>query len=180
MSALLDVDEVREHIETGLLDGALQRLIDAADAEIIRKLGALASQTEVLPGGRQYLSLARKASAIISASERYSVAGIGYQTISLTADDYRLLADGLRIERLYSGPTPSSVWMGEVDVTYTPADAGLSEREMLLINLIKLDIEFSAVSSEKVGDESTQYGDFEAKRAQLFRKMSGGGRRIVT
>ena len=72
--AILTVDEIREHVETDLPDTALSRLVDNADQEIIDRLGALATQTEVVHGNGLYvLSLARKAASITSATEKMTL-----------------------------------------------------------------------------------------------------------
>lgn len=179
MPNILTADEVREHIETDLVDDALQRIIDAADAEIIRKLGALDSQTDVLQGGSRYLHLSRKASAITAVSERYNIEMLGLTVVPLAADDYRLLADGRRIERLQAGTNGASCWQGEVEIESTPADAGLAERKALLVKLVQLDLQYSGLDSQSVGDVTVkQKSDLMAERAALFGQL--GHRRLIT
>ena len=115
MANLLTTSEIRDHVETDLVDGALDRITDAADAEIIRRLGPLATHTQVVSGnGGRYLFLTRKSSAIVSADERvFSSDDIvdGSPTdYSLETDDYSLLSDGYRVERLSSGTNASEYW----------------------------------------------------------------------
>jgi hypothetical protein len=181
MPNLLTVDEVREHVETDLVDGALQQLIDGAQAEIDRRLGALAAQTEVLPGGDLYLPLAREASAIVSVTERFLVDGLGVQDAQLDKDaDVSLLASGRRVERLFTGPNPTSVFRGVVTIAYTPADT-TAERKMLLVKLVKLDLQYSGLVSNSIGETRTQFvADHASQRLALFRALGSGGRRLIT
>jgi hypothetical protein len=58
---LLTVDQFREHVETSLVDDAIQRLLDDAEAEIIRYAGDLGSITELIDGGSSRLVLSRRA-----------------------------------------------------------------------------------------------------------------------
>ena len=175
MAAILTVDEVREHVETALVDDALQRLINSSDAEIIRKLGALAAQSEVLHGGDYIIHLARAASAITSAVEH-----IGTQDTSLLADDYNLLADGFRVERLVDGTNPSSAWRGRVTIVYVPADS-TAERKLLLVNLVKLELNYTGHLAVSAGDVRIQsLATYADEKASLFRSLSTAGQRLIT
>jgi hypothetical protein len=181
MPNLLTLAEVRDHVEIDLIDDALQQIIDAADAEIIRRLGPLATQTEVLEGGDLYLSLAREASAVTAVTERFMVDGLGVQDAPLTAaNDISLLASGRRVERLFTGDNPSSVFRGVVTIAYTPADT-TAERKMVLIKLVKLDVKYSGIVSKSIGDVRTQFvADHAAERLALFRSLGSSGRRLIT
>lgn len=177
--AILTVDEVREHIESDLGDDPLERIINAADAEIIRKLGPLATQPENLPGGGRFLFLARRASAIASVSERFDQ-GFGYQTVALASNDYALLTDGMRVERLPTGTNPASVWRGEVSITATPEDTA-AERKALLVRLVKLELGYTGHLVVSAGDVSVQsLEDFADAKASLFRPYMTAGRRLIT
>lgn len=182
MSDLLSVEQVREHVETDLVDDALERVLDAADAEIIRRLGPLLTQTEVLEGGAVHLPLSRAAASITSASERFATNGMGYQTVALVvADDLRLLDDGRRVERLFDGSNPADAWRGEVTIVYAPADAGAAERAMLLVNLIKLDLGYTGHLVQSVGDVRVQsLQEYNDARAALFRPFASSGRRLIS
>lgn len=177
--ALLTTAQVREHVETDLGDDALGRVVDAADAEIIRRLGALASATAVLPGGGRFLLLPRKASAIGSVTERYAAVGTAPANYALVASDYNLYSDGLRLERLVNGANPSSAWNGAVTVVFTPADTE-AERIMLLINLVKLEVAYLGRSSEGVGDmRADSFADHAEAKAALFRPLTGVSRLLL-
>lgn len=179
--ALLTTAQVREHVESDLGDDAFGRVVDGADAEIVRRLGALATQTELLEGGSRYLHLGRKASAVSAAVERYPAVGGGYTETDLEDDDFSLLGDGRRVERLADGTNEAATWQGLVTVTYVPADAASAERGVLLVNLVKLELAYSGLSSDGVGDVRSQaYADHAAAKDALFRPLKGAGRRLLS
>src|SRR4051812_3591782 len=94
---LLTVDQFREHVETSLVDDAIQRLLDDAEAEIIRYAGALGSRTELVDGGSGRLVLTRPVGSITSVTETF-----GTTDTILAADDYRQ-RNVYVLERLYTG-----------------------------------------------------------------------------
>lgn len=177
MPTILTVDEVREHVETDLGDDALERLVDAADQEIIDRLGALATHTDVLPGhGLPALPLTRRASAITSAVER-----IGATNYTLGSDDYRLDANGYNLHREQGSTYPDVGWNGEVTVVYVPYGGATGEtaaRKKLLVDLVKLDTMYNAAQSDNVGDGSRTSLDHTAERNKLFSSMLNRNRRM--
>lgn len=177
MPTILTVDEVREHVETGLIDGALTRLIENADQEIIDRLGALASHTEVIPGdGLSSLLLARKASAITSATEK--IDDIDYV---LAASDYTLLSDGYTLRRAQGSSYPALSWRGIVTIVSAPAGGAAGElaaRKKLLVDLVKLDVEYDAKRSDSIGDTSRTSLDHGQERMSLFKQMRNRNRRL--
>jgi hypothetical protein len=177
MPTILTVDEVREHVETDLGDDALERLVEAADQEIIDRLGVLASHTEFLEGeGLKELPLARRASAITSVVER-----IEDEEYSLAASDYELLDDGYKLRRKQGSSYPALLWRGQVTVVYVPhggATAELAARKKLLADLIRLDCAYRARASEAIGDGSYTALDHSAERSKLFQQMLTRNRRF--
>jgi len=171
--ALLTSTEVRDHVETSIIDEALQRLIDNADQEIIDRLGVLASQTEVLEGeGLEFLHLHRHASSITSAVER-----ILETNYTLAATDYLLLNDGYRIQRLQGTNFPAVQWNGKVTIVYVPADETVA-RKKLLIDLVRLDCAYNATKSSGIGDVNITSADHAAERVALFAQVQTRNRRM--
>mgnify|MGYP001566961925 CR=1 FL=1 len=174
--AILTVAEVRDNVETSLIDDALSRLIDNADQEIIDRLGALASQTEMLFGdGLTLLPLARKASAITSATER-----IDETDYALATNDYELLGDGYHVQRK-QGTNASLYWRGRVTIVYVPiggASGELASRKKLLVDLVRLDAAYEAVRSSSIGDVQKTFLDHAAERDGLFRQLMSRNRRM--
>jgi hypothetical protein len=189
MATLLTVDEVREHIETDLEDAPLTRMLAAADAEIVSRLGAVAAETEVLRGGGALLHLRRKATVITSVVERINSGDTievasddaGWpnpQDYVLAVDDFALLADGFRVERRMGSSYPELAWRGRVTIVYTPADE-TARRIQLLVDLLKLAIAFSGLSTEDLGNSRTVALDYPAEKEKLFASFqNGGGRRM--
>lgn len=177
--SLLTVSQVRDHVETGMIDGALERFLDAQDADIIRRLGPLATNTQVLPGGNLYLYLSRKSSAIVdSVVERVFADGFisGSPTeFDLEEDDYSLLSDGYRVERLNDGTNPATGWRGEVTIVSTPTDE-TAQRKSLLIKLIMLDVRYDGVSKETREGASIDYLSYAAEVDKLFVRAGRRGR----
>lgn len=172
--AIVTVLELRDHVQTDLTDGAVQRLLDDADSEIIRRLGTAASQVDLLPGGQKIIYAMRKASSITSIVEREAETDT-----TLAAGDYTLLGDGYRIERLVTGPNPFDVWRGLVTVTYATV-SDLASRVRLEIDLVKLAVRYEALGESEVGDINLVHlPDYQAEREKLFRAFNTAGRLMI-
>lgn len=170
--SLLTVEQMREHVETDLSDTEVQRLIDAAEEEIIDKYGPHATQTDELDECRlsNVLFLTRPASEITTVTEEIHTNGSIEQT-PLDPDDYDLTADGWRIRRLTTGTNPRGTWGDVVIVQYTPKDE-TSKREGVLIDLVKLAAQFSGLDSEKTGDYQSSQKDYQKSRNQVLGRLS--------
>lgn len=144
--AILTVAELREHVPTTLVDDAVQRLLDATEAEIVRVAGEPGSTTELLTGGGRYIALSRPASAITSITEtRYADVTV------LAADDYLMHPGGYLFERQTGGTNSRHTWFGQVAVVYTPVDDA-DIRIGVQIDLFKLTENYTAgLVSETVG-----------------------------
>jgi hypothetical protein len=177
MPTILTVDEVREHVETDLGDSPLTRLIEAADQEIIDRLGALATHTDVVDGeGLKLLPLSRRASTISSVVER-----VDETDYTLAANDSVLQADGFRLRRAQGSNYPALEWRGQVTVTYVPyggAAGELAMRKKLLVDLVRLDVEFDARQSDSIGDASRTSLDHSAERNKMFALALTRNRRL--
>lgn len=175
--AILTVDEVREHVETDLGDSALGRIVDNADQEIIDRLGALASQTEVIQGHGLYtLSLARRAASITSVVEK-----IDDTDYTLAATDYDLLGDGYTLRRTQGTSYPALAWSGIITVVYVPhggTTGELAARKKLLADLVRLDCAYTATQSSEIGGVSRTSLDHGAERDALFARMLNRNRRL--
>lgn len=149
---ILSVSELREHITSALVDDALERLLDAAEAEIVRVAGEPGSTTELLTGGGRYIVLSRPASAFTSVTEsRYSTSTV------LATDDYLVHPGGYLLERQTGGTNSRHTWNGQVAVVYTPEDDE-AIRIGVQIDLIKLALAYSAgLTSETVGSWTRQF-----------------------
>lgn len=146
---LLTVDELREHITTSLVDDALERLLDDAEAAIEQYAGPVASAVDLVDGGVSKIVLSRPVDAagdittIVERSGRTS-------PVTLAVDDWALRGRYV-LERVTGGTNSSSYWRGPVSVTYTPVD-DTATRKMVQVDLIKLAISANpGLASETVG-----------------------------
>lgn len=166
---ILNNAQLGEHIEHDLSDNALQRLNDAETAEILRRFGSVTTATELLPGGTRRLILKQKlgSDGITSVTET-----VGTTDTILAADDYRLWYGGAMLERLDDGTNPRSRWGNRVSVVYVPENR-LAQRRLVLINLVKLAIEYRGLKSEGVGagDYSMTVLEYNAERENLLRSL---------
>ena len=135
-STLITVGQLMEHIETDLSDEVLTRLLESADAEIIRAYGPHDGEQSALVAGRGYrIWLPRPAESITEIVE-----WTGWETPGdadpVSADKYALEHGGRTIFRA------DAPFMTNVQITYTPI-ADNPRRTMALIDLVKLEVQFS-------------------------------------
>lgn len=159
---MLPLAAVREHVETDLVDAALQRLIDDAAAQIVTAAGSAATQTDTVrdPLAR-VVTLTRSAAAITSVHERT------HDTErALAAGDWRLTNE-CELVRQMTGPNPRAWWGDEVRVVYMPmVDA--ATRQRVLIDLVRLAVQYQALESSSDGSLSQVHRDYAAERRALL------------
>lgn len=145
---LLSVAELKEHISTSLGDEALQRLLDAAEEQIVAAVGDSGETTELLRASGPLLALSRVAESISDVVE---------DDVTLAADDYELQPGSRLVRRLSDGTNARRRWHGWVDITYLPLDDS-SRREMAQVALVKLDIATNpTLASQTIGSWSETY-----------------------
>lgn len=170
---------VRAQIDTDLLDADLQLLLDDAEAEIVRRYGALASHSEDLEGGDRFIPLTRKAASITLVKEReYPSIYTQPTEYTLAANDYRLLADGRTLERLTTGTNAWHHWRGIVTVTYAPVDQ-TATRKRVELDLVRLAVQYRAISSQSIGGSSISNVDYQAEREKLLSTLLHRGNLIA-
>jgi len=172
--ALLSVADLRQHVETDLVDAAVQRLLDDAEEMIVAAFGANFADAPIvvqLEGGDRNLFLDRPASAFTSIVETETD---DTTTTTLAADDYRTWHGGRRIERLRTGTNARRVWGPLVTITYTPVD-DTDQRKRVQVDLVKLAIQFSGLASEKVGSWSGTALDYDRERAKILSALQPRG-----
>ncbi len=166
---LVSVEQVRQRVQTDLTDVAIQDLIDNEEEEVIRRAGVhgdgVVSVTEAISPTSSNLFLKRPFVSITSITEYQALDGTG--TALDTTDYYAWPGQG-RIERLPRG----TIWGQLVSVVYVPIDDS-AKRRRVIIELVRLAIEQPAMQAESVAAEySYTAGDFEAKRRDLYRRLS--------
>lgn len=163
--ALLTVAQIKEHVETDLSYDALSLLLDDAERLITQTAGEPTASTETHLHSPQESNtriwLKQKASAITTVTER----GIdGVETV-LAGTGYRLMLDGRVLERI------DAAWAPEVRVTYAPV-SDLATRKRVQVDLVKLAIQYEALSSSSIGsDVSQSHLSYQAEREKLLRGL---------
>jgi hypothetical protein len=172
VATLITPAQLRDHVETDLVDAALQRIIDDADAAIIRRFGDhTANIVETRTGGGRLIFLDRPALSISSISEHL---GMPFEedTTVLAVDDYRLWYGGHAIERLASGTNARTTWGDRVVVTYAPIQE-IARRTRVEIDLCKLAIQHDATRQTTAGDYSqTNPNDYQAARERILDELA--------
>ena len=160
--SLVTVARARAHIQTDLDDTTLQTIIDDEESELVRRCGAhgdgVTAVTETIAGTNGgALFLSRPFVSITSITANGSTIPATYYTAYAGQGQLALLSDG--------------AWSAPVVVTYVPAD-DRARRRMVIVELVRVALEQTAMKSESVGGEySYSAPDWEAKRAALYRRL---------
>jgi hypothetical protein len=89
---------------------------------------------------------------------------------TLAADDYR--ADAYCLFRLDTGTNPGTYWKGQVKVVHTPP-TDVRDRIRLQIALVKLDLSYSAYTSEATQDEQrSPMPDYSRERKRILASVT--------
>jgi hypothetical protein len=169
VTTLLTIERLRALVRTSLSDVDLQEIIDREDAELVRRYGAhyvdaVTPVIEEVIGNTRNIFVQRRVLSVVSVTEAQS---LGYAAVTLASTHYHLRGDQGRITRLPDG----RAWLGTITVTYVPAD-DRPLREQVLIDLVRLTLERTAMQSESVaGEYSYTAPDWEKQRRALYRKL---------
>lgn len=181
MPSLLSPDDIREFEPAPeLSDEALQLLIDAAEAEIVRYAGDPDAAIEWVAGGQQVIVLGRQAASVTSIVEQAD----GPSPVTLSSDDYEIDPSGFLIYRLRTGTNPRWRWWGRVVVTYAPVGDD-AIRAGVEVDLVRLMISYKpGATSETVGSWTTQLSsnakwNNDAERQMILSRLIVHGRMLV-
>jgi hypothetical protein len=160
MTSLVSPANVKALINTAVSDDNLQEVIDRIEAQIVQKIGLPQDNnytveiTKTLRGG--------EGDSLFLPTDIYSVTSIVEDDVTLEADEYRMWGAGV-IERL-----SSTNWGSVCVVNYKPAD-DRPKRKQVIIDLVRLTIERTAMKSESIGGEysytATDDWDVEFRKA---------------
>ena len=161
-STLITVGQLREHVETDLSDEALTRLLESADAEIIRAFGPHDGERTVTlyPVLRQSPYLL----TLPSPAANVSLITEGADDTVVEEEDYIVEYNGRVLLK------SKSRWLPPVDVTYTPV-ADNPRRIAVLIDLVKLEIQYRGLNTERVGSYSVTYMDHDKERQRILTRL---------
>lgn len=165
------VDDVRAHVPTDKTEADLQRMIDANVEAINRSAGKADtdSQTDDASGNPRIV-LNRLSTSITSITERRRASS---DEVTLSTDDWRKVGDRIFL-RLADGTNPASTWGREVVITYVP-EIDSDMRDLVTLQLCKMDIEFQSFDRQKAGaDWEGEQKDYRKRRNGLFRQIREG------
>lgn len=178
---LLDVYELRQHMNTRTVDEALQRDLNAAEAAVVAKWGpamAMDLRTFRRMGQRQgRLGLPRPAdqvTLVVETGDSGPRFGFDFWAFrrELSANDYELSSDGLTVYRLATGDHKSLWWAPRVEVTWDSRDE-TDEYIRIIIALCKLDDRYRAASGISSPNESIQFlPDYAKERAAIIASLA--------
>jgi hypothetical protein len=156
-TTLLTVDQLRQHVTTTLGDEALQRVLDAANADLLAAAGPLGVTTLEMHGGRSsVLLLPRRFTAVSGVVERYEDFTT---TVTLATNDWHLIDNGWTLVRSLYGTNPPGGphwWAPLVAVTGTVFDDTAS-RVASLIELVKVALLPVGLTSRTIGAYSESF-----------------------
>jgi hypothetical protein len=164
--SLVTVSEVRASVATGVSDPQLQAIIDREEAIIVERCGAhyvdtSMRNTETLRGGYTLLHVAQKITSVYRVTEDSVV-------LSQSNGDFRVWEREGALERLPVGST----WGEVISVLYVPYNDN-ERRKSVLIELVRLALERTAMASESVAGEYSYHApDWERERSRLLRSLS--------
>ena len=164
MTSLVSPADVKKLVNTTMSNDDLQEVIDRIEAQIVEKIGLPQDNdhtveiTKTLRGGNDSLFLP---------TEIHSITSIVEDDVELEADEYRVWGAGV-IEHL---PINSN-WGSVCVVTYKPAD-DRSKRQQVIIDLVRLVIERTALKSESIAGEYsyTAPDDWDAEFRKVLRRL---------
>ncbi len=165
---LMSLPEVRQNIETGLLDAALQRIMDAVEQDIDQRHGAVDSQVDDLEGGLKSIWTTRPILTITSIVET-----VIETDTTLAADDYET-RHNRQLDRLDSGTNARTRWGDRVKITYVPIDT-TARRITVYLKLILLDIMYSGLDNSREGDFASSGLDYYTERGKILSGLSEPG-----
>lgn len=166
--SLLTINQIKQHVETDLGRDAIQRLIDDAEAEIVRHFGPHGDSsnpiTEDCEGGGEFIFLSRPYDSLTSVTERESE-----EDTVLETDDYRSYYGRRALKRQSSGTNGRTRWADDVRVVYTADDR--DRRRRVMVDLLRLEIQYSGLKSEKSGNYSESQVEYEAEKTKILNRL---------
>lgn len=164
---------LRTHVETDLVDAALQLYIDDAVAEIERRFGQKGTVTEefILAQendriGRRRIWTSQKIQSVTSVEEGAIPDDL---TALVAVTDFIVLAHGWAIERL------GTDFQKRVTIVYVTTTDEM-RRDRVVIDLSRLTIRFDGHTAQKVGDFSENLGDYQGQREKILSTLNNGRR----
>jgi len=160
--SLVSPAEVRQLVTTDLDDAALQAIIDRVEAEVTARYGPPQDDAGTVEVTR---TLWPMGDVVFLPVEPAAIVAVVEDGVTLGADEYSLYPAGV----LQREP-PNTPWIGPVTVTYRPVD-DRPLRKQVIIDLVRLVLERTAMAEERIGDYGYKAVDFERERRRLLRRL---------
>ncbi len=142
--SLVSTAEVRALVNTSMSEANLLDVINRVEAQIVARIGEPQTDTMTTTLTKIYRG---EGFFLFLPTEIYAVVSIVEDTNALSSDQYQTWAGGV-IERL----PYESYWGDRMTVVYKPVDDRLI-RKQVVIDLVRLTIERTAMKSESVAGE---------------------------
>ena len=173
-SDLLTVDEIKEHVTTGLSDAALGRLIDSQDAYIRQMVGQHDPATTMVYEddrglGYQRIWLPRPAVSITTVEDRHPMDSAW----AVRSDSTYYMSDEGRSVVIWG-----EFFRTRVRVTYTPVSENM-ERAQALIDLVRLETQDTGLESERDDTFSYKAKDKTRARREIIAPLKHGYRGLA-
>ncbi|RVG08813.1 hypothetical protein CN234_16810 [Sinorhizobium meliloti] len=158
------IDRVKERTGASLPDSELQAMIDSITGEIDTRFCPVGAVTVEIgdvtdPCSRDLRTL--RLNRPLDASQPVSIveidpgwSGNAANTVTLAANDYRVMHGGRTLARLWDGDNGRQHWAPLVRITYTPKETP-GVRDEAVIRLMQVDLsDKGGLKSERAGDYS--------------------------
>lgn len=155
------------HIETDLADAQVTRLINDAELEVTARFGSDADRTEdfTIDAPRRRVWLSMRASAITGGSNSVKDGADLDNLVAIATADVKLTDDGWVVEK------ETGDFLRRVQVRYTPV-SDTYRRDRVVIDLVRLAIQNSGLSSLRDGDHGEGALDYQAEREKILSTLN--------
>lgn len=178
-ATLLTVAAMREHVETDMIDAAVQRVMNGEESEIDSRFGLVAAQVDTLEGLGTEIFPSRPVLSISEIVETLFDTFGNETATTLNADDYTIINEGRVVKRLTTGTNPRQVWGHRLKVTSVPLDE-TDRRISVLIDLVKLALANTGLKNEWSGDYRTEQKEsYQGEREKILARLSNRRRNFA-
>lgn len=164
--ALVTTDIIRQHVETDVTSAAIDRIIAATEAEVVKRYGphhadgGAVVEAFTMDSPTDVLWLSRKASSITSAVCRY-VGDLATADVTVDATGYVLENGGRSLRRI------GDYWAPITTVTFVRTDDD-AQRVDVIIDVVKAALDYQA-------DPDYTGVKYRRDREALLRSLAPGG-----
>ena len=180
-ATLLTTTELLTHVESDLATATLQRILDAEEETLVKVHGSHASNDSSAAAvveqfmdihGQEFVYLSREIASVTSVVEKV-ITQSSITSTTLASNDYETW-DSRRLRRLPTGTNSHGHWQDIIVVTYAPYDDRATRRRVL-IDLVKLALQYNATTSESVAEVSSSFPDYQLERMSILSSLDTQG-----